>query len=86
MNASSLKVVALAALIGLGVSVSACKKKDEQGPVDKTSEAVKDGLDMRENEPVKDAAEDVKDAAQDAGEAVQEGAEEAKDKAQDAAQ
>lgn len=79
MNASSLKVVALAALIGLGVSVSACKKKEE-GPAEKATEAVKDGLDLRENEPVKDAAEDVKDAAQDAGEAVKEGAEEAKEK------
>lgn len=75
MNTSSLKFLAVATVLGLSVSLGACKKKDEN-PAEKVSEAVKDGLDLRENEPIKDAAEDVKDAAQDAGEAIKDKAEE----------
>ena len=57
--------------LGLGLGITACGKKDE-GPLDKTAEQVKDGLDMREHEKLKDAGENVKDAAQDAKEAVKE--------------
>jgi hypothetical protein len=55
--------------MGLGLGVTACGKKDE-GPLDKTAEQVKDGLDMRDHEKLKDAGENVKDAAQDAKEGV----------------
>jgi hypothetical protein len=55
--------------MGLGLGITACGKKDE-GPLDKTAENVKDGLDMRDHEKLKDAGENVKDAAQDAKEGI----------------
>lgn len=84
MERFSLKRLALVILMGLGVSLAACKKPEEQNPAEKATEAVKDGLDMRKSEPLKDTGEDLKDAAHDTGEAVKDGAEDAKDKAQDA--
>ncbi|HKY91649.1 MAG TPA: hypothetical protein VJM11_11450 [Nevskiaceae bacterium] len=62
--------------LGLGFGITACGKKDE-GPMDKTAEQVKDGLDMREHEKIKDAGEDVKDAAEDTAEEVKEEAKDA---------
>jgi hypothetical protein len=63
-------VLAVLMSIGLGLGVSACGKKDNDGPLDKTAEQVKDGLDMRDHEKLKDAGEDIKDAAHDAKEGV----------------
>ena len=57
--------------LGLGFGITACGTKDE-GPLDKTAEQVKDGLDMREHEKLKDAGENVQDAAQDAKEGIKE--------------
>lgn len=55
--------------VGLAFGLTACGHKDE-GPIDKTAEQVKDGLDMRDHEKLKDAGEDIKDAAHDAKEGV----------------
>lgn len=77
MTTSALKFIAIATVLGLSVSLSACEKKDET-PLEETSEAVKDGLDLRKNEPIKDTGEDVKDAAEDTGEAIKDKAEDIK--------
>ena len=70
MNIRNGMLVAFLSL-GLGLGLSACGKKDE-GPIDKTAEQVKDGLDMREHEKLKDAGENMKDAAEDAKEGIKE--------------
>ncbi len=57
---------AVAALLALSVGISACDKHDSP------SEAVKDGLDMRKHEGLKDAGEDISDAARDAKKEVKE--------------
>jgi hypothetical protein len=44
------------------VSFSACKEKSTG---EKIEDKVKDGLDVRPNEKIRDAAEDVKDAVKD---------------------
>jgi hypothetical protein len=67
----------VATLLGLSVGLTACKKKDET-PIEKMSESVQDGLNMRDNEKMKDAGEDAADAMKNAGEAVKEGAEDMK--------
>ena len=77
MKPSPLKFIAIATVLGLSVSLAACEKKEES-PLDKASEAVQDGLDLRKNEPIKDAAEDVKAAAEDTGAAIKEKAEDIK--------
>lgn len=77
MNRSTWKLAAVATVIGLGVSLGACKKKDEN-PVEKASEAVQDGLNMRDNEKLKDAGENIQDAAKDTSEAVKDKAEDIK--------
>lgn len=59
--------------------VTSCEEKPRS-----VGEAVKDGLDMRENEKAKDTAEDLKDAAKDAAEGVKDAAEDAKDAVKDA--
>ena len=65
----------------LGVSalgMLSCKQK-ESTPAGEIKEAVKDGLDQRPNEKLKDAGEDAKDAVKDA-------AKDAKDAVKDATQ
>lgn len=69
--------VLLAAVLGCGLALSACGK--EESPVEKATESVKDALDMREHEKIKDAGEDMKSAVENAGEAAQEKAEEVKE-------
>lgn len=63
--------VALATLITLGLPLAACEKKPET-PLEKLEENIKDGLDARPNEKLKDAGEDAADAFKEAGEAVKE--------------
>lgn len=48
-----------------GITFTSCERKPES-----VGEKVKDGLDMRPNEKLKDAGEDIKDAAGDAADAV----------------
>ncbi len=90
MQSLTMKPLMLAALLGLGLSVAACGKKEEPTPLQQAEEGVKDALDLRENEPIKDAAEDAQDAMEemgddaadamdDATDAAEEKAEEAKD-------
>jgi hypothetical protein len=62
------KTIMVAALLGLSLGMTACDKKE--GPMEKMSDNVKDGLDARPNEGIKDAGENVKDAAKDAKEEV----------------
>ena len=49
------------------ISFSACKEKSTG---EKIEDKVKDGLNVRPHEKIRDAAEDVKDAAKDAKDAV----------------
>lgn len=66
------KNIATLLLIGvLGATTVACKK-EEPSAVEKLENNVKDGLDMRENEKLKDAGENAADAVKDAGEAAKE--------------
>ena len=66
------KNIATLLLIGvLGATTVACKK-EEPSAVEKLEDNVKDGLDMRENEKLKDAGENAADAVKDAGEAAKE--------------
>jgi hypothetical protein len=66
-----LQHAALVAVIGLGLAVSACEKKEET-PMEKLGDAVGDATNTRENENLKDAGEDAADAVENAGEAVKE--------------
>jgi altronate dehydratase len=61
----------LVAVLSLGLGLSACKKKDENA-AEKMEEGVKDALDVREHEKLKDAAEEATDAAKDAAEGIKE--------------
>ena len=66
------KNIATLLLIGvLGATTVACKK-EEPSAVEKLENNVKDGLDMRDNEKLKDAGENAADAVKDAGEAAKE--------------
>jgi hypothetical protein len=66
------KNIATLLLIGiLGATTVACKK-EEPSAVEKLEENVKDGLDMREHEKLKDAGESASDAIKEAGEAAKE--------------
>jgi len=66
------KNLAALLLIGvLGATTVACKK-EEPSAVEKLEDKVKDGLDMRDNEKLKDAGENAADAIKDAGEAAKE--------------
>jgi len=56
--------VALLALAGTSVLFNACEKSPK--PIEK----VKDGLNMRENEEAKDAAEEVGEAVKETGENI----------------
>lgn len=77
MKISNLRLTAMVALIGASSLFAACGKKES--PAESAIESVKDGLDMRENEKLKDAGEDIKSGVENAGEAVQEKAEEVKE-------
>lgn len=85
MNTNVMKPMLLAALLGMGLSLAACGKKDEPTPLQQAEEGVKDALDLRENEPLKDAAEDAEDAMEDMGEATKDAAEDAGEAMEDAA-
>lgn len=62
-------IATLLLIAALGSTTVACKK-EEPTAVEKLSENVKDGLDMRDNEKLKDAGENAADAVKDAGEAA----------------
>jgi len=70
--------ISLLALLGLGFPLLACQEKSG---VEKMGDKVKDALDVREHEKLKDAGEDAKDAVKDAGAAVKDEAESLKEKA-----
>ncbi|HSJ00823.1 MAG: hypothetical protein ACAI34_12270 [Verrucomicrobium sp.] len=77
---SSLLVAAALFLTGASaLLITSCEEKPKS-----VGESVKDGLNMRENEKAKDAAEDVKDAAKDAAEGVKDAAKDAKEAVKDA--
>jgi hypothetical protein len=80
MYIKNLGLALLVATLGLGAGLSGCEKHDDPG--EKASESVKDALNMRDNEKLKDAGEDMKDAAKDAGDAVKEKAEDVKEDVQ----
>jgi len=61
----------LVAALTLGLGLTACEKKPET-PVEKLEDKVKDGLEMRPNENLKDAGEEAGKAMENAGEAVKE--------------
>lgn len=66
------KNIAALLLIGvLGASTVACKQ-EEPTAVEKLEDKVKDGLDLRDNENLKDAGESATDAVKEAGEAAKE--------------
>ncbi|MCC2655803.1 MAG: hypothetical protein K0Q76_911 [Panacagrimonas sp.] len=60
---------AILAVLSLGVAMSACKKNDD-GPMEKATDAIGDATDSRDNENLKDAGENVKDAAENVKEEV----------------
>ena len=62
---------ALFAVLTLGFGLTACEKKPET-PIEKLEDKVKDGLEMRPNENLKDAGEEAAKAMEDAGQAVKE--------------
>lgn len=68
-------------IVAFALGVTACGmlscKQKESSPAGELKEAVKDGLDQRPNEKLKDAGEDAKDA-------VKEAAKDAKDAVRDA--
>lgn len=66
-----LQNAALFAVLTLGIGLTACEKKPET-PIEKLEDKVKDGLDARPNEAMKDAGEDAAKAIESAGEAVKE--------------
>ena len=79
MSASkTLRYPLLFALLSLGATVSACSDK-EDSVAGEAVEDVRDGLNLRENEKLKDAGEDAADAMKDAADAVKEEAVEAKE-------
>ena len=85
MNRNNMpRALLIAAALGLGLGAAACKKEEPASAMDKAEENVKDALDARPNEPMKDAAEDRKSAAENAGQAVEDKAEEVKEDMKDA--
>lgn len=66
-----LQNVALCAVLTLGLGLAACEKKPETA-LERLEDKVKDGLDARPNEKLKDAAEDIQKAAESTEEAVKE--------------
>jgi hypothetical protein len=58
------------ALLSLGLSMTACKKKDD-GAMENAADAIGDATDSRDHENMKDAGEDVKDAAENVKEGVE---------------
>lgn len=66
-----LQNIALCAVLTLGLGLAACEKKPET-PLQNLEDKVKDGLDSRPNEKLKDAAEDIEKAADSTGEAMKE--------------
>ncbi len=60
---------AMYAVLTLGLGLTACEKKPET-PIEKLEDKVKDGLDVRPNEKLKDAGEDAAKAIENAGEAA----------------
>ncbi|MGQ0501572.1 MAG: hypothetical protein ACT4P0_03015 [Panacagrimonas sp.] len=60
----------LFAVLSLGVSMSACKNKEES-TMEKAVDAVGDATDTRDNEGLKDAGEDAKDVMENAGDKVE---------------
>jgi hypothetical protein len=66
----NLRMLALAAMVGLGASLAACDKKEES-PMERASDSIQDGLNMRDNEEMKDAGEDVKSAVENTGDAIE---------------
>lgn len=66
-----LRTVITVSMLGLGVvTLSACDRKDDT-PLERASESVQDGLNIRENEALKDAGEDVQSAIENTGEAIE---------------
>jgi hypothetical protein len=61
-------------VLSLGLGVAACQKQEET-PVEKATDAVGDLTNTRDNEELKDAAEDAEDAVEDAGDAVEDAVE-----------
>ena len=59
------KSIATLVVTLIGITFTSCERKPES-----VGDKVKDGLDMRPNEKLKDAGEDIKDAAGDAADAV----------------
>jgi hypothetical protein len=86
MQSLTMKPLMLAALLGMGLSLAACGKQEEPTPLQKAEEGVKDALDMREHEELKDAAEDAEDAMEDMGDAAADAAEDAGEAMEDAAE
>ncbi|MCB1624995.1 MAG: hypothetical protein KDI32_10445 [Pseudomonadales bacterium] len=62
--------------ICFAVLATACTQKQE-GALDRAAENTKDALDMRDNEKLKDAAENAGDAVRDAGEGIKDAAKDA---------
>lgn len=81
MNASNITMRALliAAAMGLGLGATACKKQEEPSAMENATDSVKDALDARPNEEMKDAGEDLKSAVENAGDAVEKKADEVKE-------
>lgn len=66
-----LRAVLAVSMLGLGVvTLSACDRNNNDTPLERASESVQDGLNIRENEAMKDAAEDVQSAVENTGEAI----------------
>ena len=65
------RTLLLASFTALGFGLAACEKKPETA-MEKLEDKVKDGLEARPNENLKDAGEEAKKAMEDAGQAVKE--------------
>ena len=83
MKITLLTVAAMSSILAL----AACSKKPEstETKVEKVENKVKDALDARPNEKLKDAAEDAKDAIKDAAKKTGEAAEAAAQKVEETA-
>lgn len=77
MKMSNLRLTLMVALLGASSLFAACGKKES--PAEQAIENVKDGLNVRDNEKLKDAGEDMKSGMENAGEAVKDKAEEVKE-------
>lgn len=67
-----LRTVIAVSMLGLGVvTLSACDRNKDDTPLERASESVQDGLNIRENEAIKDAGEDVQSAIENTGEAIE---------------